>query len=258
MDSDSKDRLPTIAAIALLAYVCADIAHHMLGHGVACLLEGGQLHLLSSIFVNCSLTGSAIDLAGPLANLALGLIAALVTHVVPRRATAARLYCILLAAFNLLWFAMQLVFSAMTRTDDWAWPMRELHTAEPARYGMIAIGALLYVSTVRWIGSELAGFAHQRARARIIVNTSWLTAGAIACATAALDHQPVEAILRHALPQSMLTSSGLLFTPKRAGLLSSARAAQAVLGLSMPWIVAAAVAGAASVVWLGPGLAGAR
>jgi hypothetical protein len=252
---ESKDNIPTIAAIGLVAYVCANIAHHALGHGAACLIEGGRINLLSSVFVNCSLTGTSIDLAGPFANLALGLIAALGTHIVDRRFTATRLYCILLAAFNLLWFGMQLAFSAVSRTDDWAWAMQELHVVEPVRYGMMAVGSLVYVLTVRFIGSELVPFGHPLSRARIIVGTAWLSAGAIACATAAFDHYPAAAILRHAAPQSLLVSIGILFVPGRSARLSTSDEAQATLGLSIPWIIAAVIFGVVSIVCLGPGIA---
>ena len=253
--SGSKDSIPTIAAIGLVAYVCTDIAHHALGHGAACLIEGGRINSLSSIFVNCSLTVTSIDLAGPVANLALGFIAALGAHIVERRFTATQLFCILLAAFNLLWFGMQFVFSAVTRTDDWASAMQELHVVEPIRYGMIAVGALVYVLTLRFIASVLAPFARPLSRARLIVGTAWLTAGAIACATAAFDHHPAAAILQRAAPQSFLLSIGILFVPRRSARLPTLGGAQATLDLSIPWIIAAVIFGAVSVVCLGPGIA---
>jgi hypothetical protein len=246
MGAASKDNVATIGAIGLLAYVAADVAHHALGHGTACLALGGRIRSLSSIFVDCSLTGSAIDLAGPFANLVVGLVAVLCIRIVHRTSTAMRLFFILVAAFNLLWFGLQLVFSAATRTDDWAWAMQEFHIGRPVRYAMIAIGALIYVLTVRFIG-------HPRTRAKTIVATTWLTAGAIACATAAFDHNAAAAIVRHAGPQSLLLSVGLLFTPARAERLSSSEGAATTLTCSVPWIVIAIIIGAASMLFLGPG-----
>jgi hypothetical protein len=38
--------IATLAAIGLLAYVSADIAHHALGHGAACLALQGQTRSL--------------------------------------------------------------------------------------------------------------------------------------------------------------------------------------------------------------------
>ncbi|HTC51095.1 MAG TPA: hypothetical protein VK700_04090 [Steroidobacteraceae bacterium] len=255
MGAASKDNVATIGAIGLLAYVSADVAHHALGHGAACLALGGRIRSLSSIFVDCSLTGSAIDLAGPFANLVVGLAAVLCIRIVHRTSTAMRLFVILVAAFNLLWIELQLVFSAATRTDDWAWAMQQFHIGGPVRSAMIALGALLYVLTVRFIGSQMAPFGHPRTRAKTIVATAWLTAGAIACATAAFDHNAAAAIVRHGAPQSLLLSIGLLFTPARAERLSSADGAAATLTCSVPWIVIAVFIGAASMVFLGPGFA---
>ncbi len=259
--SASKDNIPTIAAIGLIAYVAADIAHHVLGHGAACLIDGGRINRLSSIFVDCTRTGSSIDLAGPCANLIVGLLAALGLLAVrgmqgaDRLATARRLFFMLLAAFNLMWFAMQLVFSALTRTDDWAWAMHEWQVEEPVRYAMMAVGVLMYVLTVRFIGSTFSPFARPINRVRIIAGTAWLTAGAIACATAAFDHHPAAA-LQVAAPQSLLLSIGILFTPRHAARTALSRDnVAAPLALSLWWIAAAVVLAVLSVAYLGPGLA---
>ena len=65
-DAAPRDDLVTLVAIGLLAYATADIAHHVLGHGATCLALGGRIVLLSSIFVDCTVRGSAIDRPGPI------------------------------------------------------------------------------------------------------------------------------------------------------------------------------------------------
>jgi hypothetical protein len=258
MHLNSRDNIPTLVGIGIIAYVAADLAHHALGHGAACLIAGGRINLLSSIFVDCSRTGAAIDLAGPCANLALGLLAAWGVHLADRLSTAPRLFFILLAAFNLMWFAMQLVFSALTMTDDWAWPMHVWQVAEPVRYAAIAMGALAYVFIVRFIGAALAPFARPINRTRIIVGTAWLGAGAIACATAASYPHPAAA-LRVAAPQSLLLSLGILFTPRHAARAALAEnSLPAPLALSIAWIASAIVVAVLSVAFLGPGISLAR
>ena len=255
MDSGRKDSIVTIAAVGLLAYLLADITHHAFGHGAACLGLGGRVTSLSSSYVDCSLRGAAIDLAGPLANLVIGVVAVLAARLVARASSATRLFCVLAAAFNLFWFALQLAFSAATRTDDWAWAMHQFHVTEPIRYTMIAIGALLYIWTVRVSAIQMAPFARPRTRAARIVLTSWLTAGAIACSTAALDKSAGATLLRHVLEQSLGLSIGLLFVPLRAAALSSIDRVEGVVAFSVPWVVAAAIAGAGSILFLGPGFA---
>jgi hypothetical protein len=252
MKVESKDNIKSIAAIGLLAYASADIAHHVFGHGAACLMLGGRIISLTSVFVNCSLTGATIDLAGPLANLVVGLAALLAVQFTSRASSTARLFCILASAFNLLWFALQLVSSAARRIDDWAWAMHQLHVSEPVRYVLIAIGALGYLLTGRIIAKQMAAFAHPLARARTIVLTAWLTAGAIACATAAFDHNP-GITLRHAIPQAMVLSIGLLFIPARASKLAGLGPNAPPLGFSFVWAIAALVVGTASILLLGPG-----
>jgi hypothetical protein len=150
----------TTAAIDLLAYASAYIAHHASGHGATCLGPGGGIISLSSVFVNCSLRGATIDLAGPFANLVIGRMALLAVRIATRASSSTRLFYVLMAAFNLLWFASQLVFSAVMRTDDWAWVMHQFHVVKAVRYGMIAVGALLYLLTVRVIAAHMAPFAH--------------------------------------------------------------------------------------------------
>ena len=253
--SETADNFVTIAAIGLVAYASADIAHHAFGHGAACLMLGGRIRSLSSIFVDCSLSGAAIDLAGPFANLALGLAAILAARFATRASTSARLFLILTAAFNLLWLELQLLFSAATRTDDWAWPMHQFRVMEPGRYGMIAMSILAYLITVRAIAVLMAPFASPRTRAMTIVGIAWLTAGAIACATAAFDHNAAPAVLRHAVPQSLLVSIGLLFVPSTAARLSSLVEGGAAVEYSLHWVVVAAIIGVASILFLGPGIA---
>ena len=255
MAADRKDSLATIAAIGLLAYASADVTHHALGHGAACLALGGRIISLSSNYVNCSLRGAAIDLGGPLANLMIGLVAMLAVRLATHASSATRLFYILAAAFNLMWLALQLAFSAATRTDDWAWAMHQFHATEPVRYGMIAIGALAYVLIVRACAVQLAPFAHPRARARTIALTAWLTAGAIACATAAFDHNAGPTLLRHVVEQSLGLSIGLLFVPARAARAASPDGVEPVLAFSITWAAAAAIVGAASIILLGPGIA---
>jgi hypothetical protein len=256
MDTNRKDSIGTIVAIGLLAYASADIAHHVFGHGAACLALGGRIISLSSVFVQCSIRGATIDLAGPFASLVIGLAALLVARMAKRASSATRLFFILAAAFNLLWFALQFAFSAATRTDDWAWAMHQLHVAEPIRYGMIAFGALAYLFLVRLIATQLAPFAHPRARLWTIVLTAWLSAGALACATAAFDHNAGANLLGKAAEQSLGLSLGLLFVPRRTARLPRLESAEAtVLAFSIPWVVAAVVVGAASILVLGPGIA---
>lgn len=125
----------------------------------------------------------------------------------------------------------------------------------PIRFAMIVIGVVAYVVTVRATSLRMAPFARPRARASTIVLTVWLTAGVIASATAIFDHSFSGTLLRHVVEQSLGLSIGLLFVPARAARLTSGDLVESPLPFSIPWTVAAAVVGAASIVFLGPGVA---
>jgi len=151
----ATDSMATIAAIGLVAYVSADVAHHAFGHGAACLALGCRLESLSSVFVQCSCTGATIDLAGPLANLLLGVGALGAARFGPPMATSGRLLLLLAAAFNLFYFAGQLVAGAATKTDDWAWSLQHFRLPAFTQYGLVAAGIFTYLVTMRLLAVQL-------------------------------------------------------------------------------------------------------
>jgi hypothetical protein len=254
MSADRSDDALTTAAIGLLAYASADIAHHVFGHGGACLALGGSIVSLSSVFVDCTLRGTAIDLAGPFMNLALGSLALIALRLAPRAQAAARLFWILVAAFNLFWFAIQLLYSVITRTDDWAWALLDFHVGAPGRYTAIVLGIALYLLTARLLAAPLAAYAKPRARATRIVLIALGSALLLACSTAVFDQRTPHALLRHAIPQAILLPVGLLFLPERAAALAPASHA-APLEFSVRWLIGAGLVAVASIGLLGPGFA---
>jgi hypothetical protein len=251
--ADAQDNLPTVVAIALVAYVVADIAHHGLGHGLMCWFQGGQIELLSSVFVRCSRTELAIDLAGPCANLILGLIAAVALRVTRRMSVTTELFYILLAGVNLMWFSIQLVFCVLTESDDWAWLMHVLNGAPAVRYSLVGAGVLVYVMAARDLRARMARFARPPGRARLIVFAAWLSAGAIACATAVFDPHGPGTVWHKAIPQSLLLPIGLLSLARGRPIVTPPEDCPAI-GLSRGWIGAAVVLSVFSIVFLGPGI----
>ena len=246
----SRDNPATLVAIGLLAYASADIVHHAVGHGGMCLAQGGHIVSLSSIYLACTVRGAAVDLSGPFANLILGLVALVAAH---RTSNAARLFFGLAAGFNLMWFSLQLVFSAATRTDDFAWAMDVHGVGRTGQWLMIAVGALGYFAAARATAAVISPLAAPRARLTRIVWTAWLTAGLLACITGLLGAHPVPDILHHAAPQSFGLAIGLLFVPALAALRATAPAAP--IGLSVGWIAAAVAMAGLSIAFLGPGFA---
>ena len=255
MYADARDNGMTVAAIGLLAYGSADMAHHVLGHGGACLALGGSIRSLSSVFVDCSLHGATIDLAGPFANLALGLTVMWIARVTRPGSAGMRLFLALAVAFNLFWFAGQLVFSVVTRTDDWAWWMERSGVTEPGRMGLLVIGVMAYLWVIRYLSGQLTHFAFPPRRLRRIVLWALVAAGMTASATALFGRDPIQVILVQALPQSVLLPIGLLFVPGRAARMAGSENQDAAVAFAMGWIAVAGIFGIVSIVFLGPGIA---
>jgi hypothetical protein len=249
--SAATDDVAILSALGLLAYASADVAHHVVGHGGACLVLGGHVVSVSSIFVNCTLRGADVDLAGPLANLVLGLAALFIARSGFVVSSAWKLMWILTAAMNLFWFEAQLVFSAATGTDDWAWAMHVFRVSTPVRVGMIAAGGLAYRMTIRVIARLMSPFG-PRGRASRLVWIAWIAGGCLACATAAFDPAPLSAILHDAAPQSLLLPIGILLVPGRVGAIETQPPAAPVTR-SLGWVAAALLVAVASILLLGPG-----
>ena len=249
-EDQPQDSALSLVAIGVLAYSLADVAHHVLGHGLACLALGGSVRSLTSVRVDCTLTGPAIDIAGPLANLAIGLAGLVVLGSQRSAAVGTRVFLALLAAFNLLWFAAQLGFDAATMTDDWAVPLRSWAPATNVRWILAALAALLYLATIWLMATRLTGF--DASRMRRIVRSAYAAGGATACFVAAFDPHPLSAIFNHAAPQSFVAAIGLLLVPRFVRPASMWGIARGV-PLSIAWILAALVALMASIVYLGPG-----
>src|SRR2546427_12216866 len=64
--------VPTVVAIAIVAYVLADVLHEAEGHGGACVLTGGKPLVLSTVHFDCGGDSRWWAAAGPLVNLAAG------------------------------------------------------------------------------------------------------------------------------------------------------------------------------------------
>ena len=247
----------TLASLGLLAYVLADIVHHALGHGVACLAVGGRIVSLSAIFVDCTRRGPMIDGAGPLANLVAGLACLLVLAVARR--PALRLFLALAAAQNLLWFGGNVLFSVITMRDDWAFVIAGLAPAWAWRIASGALGIAAYVAGVRLLAWALQPFLEPppvaAGRVGRIALLAYAGAGLAACATALLDPHGWPAFAQHAGPQSLMLGLGLLAAPRIVRRRAGPGTPAPRLVRDAGWIAAAIVALVVSIALFGPGFA---
>jgi hypothetical protein len=186
-----RDDRFTVAAIAVLAMCAATFAHEAAGHGSACLLLGGHITQLTSVYFDCSRHGVWLPAAGPLGNLVAAALSWLLLRALPLRRPGWRLLLAMILAFSLFWFAGYLLYSAVTGQGDNAIVTRLLFAGPelPWRIGFLAFGLLLYRIGIRLVARELRPFAQTRARICDLLLTAFL-AGSVAAIVAAALYAP--------------------------------------------------------------------
>jgi hypothetical protein len=60
-----SDDSATVIAAGILAATLAAVCHETLGHGLGCVIDGGRVTLLTSIWFRCHGATSLTDAAGP-------------------------------------------------------------------------------------------------------------------------------------------------------------------------------------------------
>ncbi len=249
-----RDDIATVAAIAVAAVALTTVAHEAIGHGGACLLAGGQITQLTSVYFQCSLEGrAAIAGAGPLGNVAAGLLCWLMLRALPSGAPRLRWLLLLVMAFSFFWAAGYLLYSAATGDGDNAIVARILFGAPDWRWraGLFVLGLILYRIGTRLTVSETRVFADGQGRARNLMLSSWI-AGSIASVVATVLYAPDRG---HAMIQGALeigaASLPLLFL---SGLIRPENAREAPIPRSPVWIVGCAIVFIAFAATLGRGL----
>ena len=117
--------LPTVIAIALVAYALTNIAHEGVGHGGMCLAMGGEPKVLNAVYFDCgrgSVTDAGsrwISAAGTLTNLAFAAGTALLLRARLVGAATGRYFLWLFLTLNLLQAFGYWMFSGIGGIGDW-------------------------------------------------------------------------------------------------------------------------------------------
>jgi hypothetical protein len=262
--SGPHDDLWTVAAIAVLASIAANLAHETVGHGAGLLLAGGREGLFTTtrLIVPKQLPYPAwriFDLGGPAGNLACAVLGWPGLRLLPEAWTRWRLFCWLAMSFSLFWVFPYMFFSGVAGRGDWlavapagGWPARVL---------LAIAGALLFAASIRIAARSLGGLLEGtagslRARARRLVGISLLAGAAIAVAGPALDPRGAFEMLNSGALCSLGYALGLLWIPKRLRPEAAPAAAKSSrIAPSSAWIVAASIASLLFIAVLGPGIA---
>jgi hypothetical protein len=270
-EAETRDDALTISALGVLAFIVADLAHEVIGHGAAYLALGGRSFTMTTtrwigrgahvdaaghLFVGVEhgdLYGRIFSLGGPLGGLLVAAIAGLALRFFPNLGVRSRLLLWLTLAFNLFWTVGYLIYSGVTDIGDFAEGVRGV---PPAlwRLCMVVAGVLLDLAVARAL-ARAAPIGGDRGRLRRAVWLSYLAAGIVACAAALLDPRGADQLYISGAPSSFLANALLLTVPGLLGRFpSNAAAAAEPIARSLGWILAALLAAALFVGVLGPGI----
>jgi hypothetical protein len=147
MNQHAKYRLfhlLTLISIGTISYILADIIHEVIGHGVTCLLLGGQITLLTSVYFRSQTHSFITDTFGPLANLTTGFL----IWTFLRKINYFKIYNQLLLlhtmTFNFFWFSWQCFYTGITNKGDFAYDIRGTTELLIWRILLIIVGILSY------------------------------------------------------------------------------------------------------------------
>jgi hypothetical protein len=256
----------TVAAIAVLAYVAANVLHEGAGHGGACALVGGDPVMLEAAFFDCDKTGLSfwgrrfISAAGSLVNLIAAGVGLLALRLGSWRPSL-RYFLWLFTFLNLLQAFGYFLFSGLLGVGDWAVVVEGLSPYWPLRLGMAALGGLLYFLLTPWLMMpRMEPFLGQgeprRRRARLLTLLPYLVGGLTYVVATLFNPIGWEIVLISATAASfggasLLAWIGSVPRPPSA----STPEEPLTIPRSVGWILAAGVVLAVFVGILGPGLA---
>jgi hypothetical protein len=147
--------LPTLAAIAVIAYVCQNVLHEAVGHGGTCLLLGCRPTALSTAYFDMadgsvsSLGGRLVAAGGALANILAGFVCWILLATLRSKRDSLRFFLWLSMTINMLGGTGYLLFSGVTQYGDWVTVIAGFEPFWAWNTLMILIGATTYLLTVR-------------------------------------------------------------------------------------------------------------
>ena len=255
----SISSLPSIVAIAVVAFAACDLVHEVLGHGVASALTPGVRALsLTTVALQTSAVSRFVASAGSVANVIAGLAAAVLFR---RRSTwdPWTLFLGLFALTNLLNGTGYLIFSGLLNIGDWAVVIAGREPAWLWRALMSVAGALLYGLTVTSATSQAValvqrGVISAREPARVLL-PAYLAGGLLFVLGSALNPIGRSLILTSGVSSGFGAMAGLAVIPS----LVEARTkhdhhAGQTIPLSIGWVVIGLAVALGFVGILGPGI----
>ncbi|HWE46925.1 MAG TPA: hypothetical protein VG407_12945 [Caulobacteraceae bacterium] len=249
----ARDDLLTVLALGLLAAAMTTTAHEAVGHGGFCLLHGGRIAQLTSVYFQCRPAMDGVALAGPVGNLVAALLAWTLRRMVPTTHARLRLLLVFVTAFSLFWEAGYVIHAMIHDDGDWVFAARELfgRPEQPWRIGGVVLGVVFYAIGIAAMRRAMRPYGPASARAGALLRWGWL-AGAAGAVVASLFYTQDRAAIGQAALEIGAASWPMLLLSFRIPTEPIARAP--ALTRSWAWIGASALLYAAFIATLGVGL----
>jgi hypothetical protein len=256
----------TIAGIAIIAYILANVLHEGVGHGGACLVAGGKVLVISTVHMECSEETRLVMAGGTLMNLAAGAFCFALGRIMARTSPRLKYFVWLAMTVSLFSAAGYFAFSGIGGFGDWAAFIQGLGPPWACRIGMTSFGATAYLLVARLSLLELRPLIgsdreNRYARAVRLSKMPYFAGGLLVCVAGSLNPQGMILVALSAAASTFGGTSGLLWMTNwlhgdRIPLGSAPEPLP--IRRSWPWIVTGFVVALAFVMVLGPGVRFAR
>jgi hypothetical protein len=260
-----EDDFISVAAIGVLAFISADIAHEVVGHGIGLLIAGGRSGILTTtrLIYESQLPSPnrrIFDIGGPAGNLIWAGICFLAQRSIRRTAPGLRLFLWTSMSFSLFWEFGYLMKCGVTGHGDGMALIEGFTPAWLWRALLCIIGLVLYRGAMSLSSSELhfvlsAATPQWRSRLVRLLLTLCIAGGLIACAGPIFDPRGQIEMLNSGALSSFASWVGLFAVPFLFPLHADQKlVAVTPVRRSIPVIVLAAAASVLFVAILGQGI----
>lgn len=264
LDATPRDDVMTVAAIGILAFICTDIAHEVVGHGVGLLIAGGRSGILTTtrlIYEHQlpSPNWRFFDIGGPAGNLTWAGLCLLTQRLIRGPAPRLRLFLWATACFSLFWEFGYLIKCGVSGRGDAMALVDGLKPAWLWQALLFVVGLGLYRAAIPFIASELhfvvSGKSPQwHSRVGRLLVTLCAAGGLIACAGPLFDPRGRIKILHSGAASILASWVALLFVPSRFALYPDKSEVNGAIERSVWLILLAGAASAFFVFVLGRGI----
>jgi hypothetical protein len=260
--------LPTVIAIALVAFALTNLAHEGLGHGGMCVAMGGEPRVLNAVYFDCGRgdvtdAGSRwISAGGTLTNLAFAALTALLLRARFVRAATGRYFLWLFLTLNLLQAFGYWMFSGLGGIGDWnavvagspnypLWRIA-LAVAGTAAYIFVAVPIALR-GLLQFLDGDEPGRVARAVRLTVV---PYLAGGVLYVTAGLLNPESPMLVLISAAAASFGGASALAWMAQLLRNRERYPPTGPALGLARgwPWLVAGAAATVIFIGVLGPGI----